>query len=197
MRLFSSTVCCLALAVGVASADVPASPRATPVPRPPTTTLATSVRVFPASAGTSHPARVQVKVPRATLQALLQRAQRDGDADPAQLAQVTPASDAGPSPTRAIRTVVAAVALALAVLLLPALRRRRPTAGLAVALLILTATWSAHADIAAPPGLRQRSPGGPSRVPAPATTLPTPATLELVVTDDGSSGILLTHATPR
>lgn len=197
MRLFSSTVCCLALAVGVAGADVPASPSIKSAPRPPTATLTTTVRVFPASAGSSHPARIQVKVPRATLQALLQRAERERAAtDLAGLAQVTPSSDDAPGSTGALRTVMAACALALAVLLLPVWRRRR-RAAVPVVLLVLAAAWSARADIAAPPSQRGGNAEPLPTTPVRGTTQPTPATLELVVTDDGSSGILLTHATPR
>lgn len=180
MRHLLITLCCLVLGAGVATADVPAGPPTRPVPRPASTTVATTVRVSPASAGTSHPARVQVKVPRATLQALLQRASH-GERDPVAIAQLDEAG--GPS-WRIIRAAIAAVALALAVLSLPLLRRRRGT-GVAVAVLLLAAAWTAHAATAQGP------------TPARATTQPTPATLELVVTDDGSSGILLTHATPR
>lgn len=198
MRLVLTTVCCSALAAGVARADVAALPSERQPPRP-TTTLATTVRVFPASAVTSHPARVQVKVPRATLQALLQRAHHDGTAmDAVLLGEVTPDAPAGPDWPRTVRTVVAATALALAVLLLPLLRRRRRSAALALAMagLVLTVAWTARADIAAP---RLQAPAGPPARPTPArgTTQPTPATLELIVTDDGSTGILLTHATPR
>lgn len=93
-------------------------------------------------------------------------------------------------------STVCCLALALAVLVLPLLRRRRRATVLALVVIGLPLAWTARADIA-PPGLHSGNAAAPRTTPGRGTTQPTPATLELVVTDDGSSGILLTHATPR